>query len=447
MLTVKEAAGILDVTPQRVTQLIADGKLSATRRGNQWFIDSASVEARSRNVSKAGGRPKRGQGKYDLTFTLMSRKHELARVVYDTSRKEFTAILDIFDETRCPLGVFDGSQRRTLDSFNAWWRNRGIPATRSNLRSILADAGMEVPQELIMRNLGLSLSDQYWIMPAGVSIDWEDINFFNNSFEHSSRAIEMPNGVSGTSIPAHPDNTSDGNLQKHWTIEGENRVLLKSGGKNNQEPYNEVVATALHRRMLDAGEYVPYTLRGSGTDAQSACACFLLDTEEYVPAVYVDKLLPQRNDENPFQHYASCCKALGIADIERPLWKQMVCDDIIANSDRHYRNFGIIRNVESLECRMAPIFDSGTCLWCNTPRQDLQRGEFSYKSRQFEQSPARQMLLVEDMSWFSSDDLDGFVDEAIEILAQNALLEPRLPYIERALARRVERIRDLRDWA
>ena len=99
-----------------------------------------------------------------------------------------------------------------------------------------------------------------------------------------------------------------------------------------------------------------------------------------------------------FDHYLECCSRLGASDARAALERLIVCDDIIANTDRHFRNFGIIRNMETLECRPAPIFDSGTSLWCERDLAALMEGDFSFTSKQFEASPARQMLLVEDLS-------------------------------------------------
>ena len=88
-----------------------------------------------------------------------------------------------------------------------------------------------------------------------------------------------------------------------------------------------------------------------------------------------------------------------------------------------------------------------SCLWADVPLADLKRGEFSFQSKQFDPNPARQLLLVEDMSWFEPDDLDGFVDQAIQILARNPLLSESLPFIRRSLERRVARIIDIREWS
>lgn len=52
----------------------------------------------------------------------------------------------------------------------------------------------------------------------------------------------------------------------------------------------------------------------------------------------------------------------------------IVCDFILANIDRHFNNFGAIRNIETLEFkRVAPIFDNGCSLWFD--ENDMYVGE------------------------------------------------------------------------
>lgn len=445
LISTKEAAAMLGITPQRVTQLIRNGQLDATLVGGRWLVDRASVQARQSSASRRGGRPRIGTGRDEVTFMLMNREHEVCEVIYNSKRREFVHVGALLDKDRAPLSIFGLRGTSDIASFDMWWRGRGIPATRSGIQRILDDAGVIVPQELVMRNLGLSLSDQYWIRPQDSHLEWRDLNFFNNDFDRVSDATS-PYTPAITSVGAHPDNTSDGNLSKHWTLRDGKRMLLKGGGANNQEPYNEVVATALHQRMLRADEYVRYSLVDDANAVLCACEDFLTDEEEFIPAVYVDHLLPERAELSYYQHYVNCCESLGVHDVERSLWKMIVCDDIIANVDRHYRNFGIIRNVETLACRPAPIFDSGSCLWADVSLADLKRGEFSFQGKQFDPNPARQLLLVEDMDWFAPDDLDGFVEQAIQILAGNPLLSGRLPFIRRSLERRVARIVDIREW-
>ena len=85
MLTTKEAAELLDITPRRVQELIKNGALEARKASGVWLIDKDSVNARLRSVTKTGGRPRRGHGKSEITFTLMNRTHEVAQLVYSTT--------------------------------------------------------------------------------------------------------------------------------------------------------------------------------------------------------------------------------------------------------------------------------------------------------------------------------------------------------------------------
>jgi len=442
MLTVKEAAAILNVSPQRVVQLLNAGQLIGQKRAGVWLIDEHSVRSRMTLTNKQGGRPRKQTPKLIQKYTLMNRTHEIADLEYAPELHVFSKVGSAYDSARAPLSVFDHRGHASLAAFNQWWRNRGIPNTRAHLAQLLDAAGVAVPEELLIRNLGLSLSDQYWIRPDGSELRWEDVNFFQNSFEavslataHAAEGIDFFPHHTG----AHPNNTSDGNLTKRWVIRRGRRVLIKEGGVLGQEPFNEVVATALHHRLLKKNEYVPYRLEASAV----ACSCpnFLQDSEEYIPALYVMRSSPQAAGDSDYRHYLRCCEALGVEFAEQALWHMIVCDDLIANTDRHFRNFGIVRDVDTLACRPAPIFDSGTSLWCDVSLSELKDGIPSFRSKHFEEHPGRQLLLVEDLSWVRVDKLEGFVDEAVGILAQDPMLEERLPYIRRALEHRVTRMR------
>ena len=93
----------------------------------------------------------------------------------------------------------------------------------------------------------------------------------------------------------------------------------------------------------------------------------------------------------------------------------LVLDYLIANEDRHYNNFGFIRDAESLEwLGFAPIFDSGTSLWYNT-----QRVGSPAESKPFRKGHVEQMKLVENLSWFDIAALDGIEHEIAEILSKS----------------------------
>ena len=161
----------------------------------------------------------------------------------------------------------------------------------------------------------------------------------------------------------------------------------------------------------------------------------------------MERVLEETSTDTDYEHYLECCNDLHIESAKGALDRMIACDNILANYDRHWRNFGIVRNVETLECRPAPIFDSGSSLWCNVSTEDLAAGEHSFTSAQFYPSPAKQMLLVDDMSWFNGEALEGFVSEAIDILSGNDALISRLVYVQKALEWRVRRMVDIAEWS
>ncbi len=88
--------------------------------------------------------------------------------------------------------------------------------------------------------------------------------------------------------------------------------------------------------------------------------------EELVTAYDVLSTRKKPNSMNDYDFLVDTYKSLGLNNVEEGLAKMFTCDYILANQDRHWRNFGVIRNVETLEfTRLAPIFDNGTSLWCH----------------------------------------------------------------------------------
>lgn len=237
-----------------------------------------------------------------------------------------------------------------------------------------------------------------------------------------------------------PDNTSDGVLPKRWIRQRGKTALLKGSGPLGQEAYNEAVATALYKRLLTEGEFVSYDLVQTSNGMVSRCENFLTGAEEYVPAFAVRQLKRKPNHFNDYQHYVDCCATIGIDNAADMLDKMIVCDDLLANHDRHWRNFGIIRDVETLECRPAPLFDSGSSLWCDVSDEPLRAGKWRFSTKPFYDDSNRQFRLVNDLTWLDPTALDGFVEEAREILALNPALARRLDAICAGIQSRIDRL-------
>lgn len=66
-----------------------------------------------------------------------------------------------------------------------WWQRRAVPINQGRIQHILEQMGFTTPQEYLVKNLGLSLTDHYWIKPLELNLKWENVNLFTNAFRDS----------------------------------------------------------------------------------------------------------------------------------------------------------------------------------------------------------------------------------------------------------------------
>lgn len=342
---------------------------------------------------------------------------------YDEETHNIDKIIDLIHPEYAPLGITDYKTGISRKSFNNWWRDRAIPASRSKFKEVLEELDITSSVELLERCFGLSLSDQYWIKEKDSLALWADVNFFTNDFSEDMGKLLMGEISCTDSLNMFsPDNSSDGNLRKKWKIINGKRCLIKSGNTlNNQEPFNEVIATKLYERVLDKDEFVSYYLIEDCGISYSCCETMIGVDEELVPAFYIDATKKLRGSDSLYEHYIDVCINLGIPEAKIKINKMLVCDYILGNYDRHYRNFGAIRNVLDLKwARIAPIYDSGSSLWATTPTQLIGT---AYRSKPFKSNAEEQLNLVDDLSWLNKNNIVDFDKIVYDILDKNPFLD------------------------
>lgn len=297
--------------------------------------------------------------------------------------------------------------------FNRWWLGRSIPASRVGIGEALQALNEQSPWALIEKCYGLSLSDHYWLKPDHVPLDWREINFFENEFSGDIGKLLFGEIQGGASLNLmSPDNTSDGWLRKKWIIREGKRYLLKGGSGDEQEPFNEVIATGLLARL--GISHVPYTLEKQGDSYYSLCENFVTTDTEFIPAWQLMGVLKRINHESEYEHLIRCCEYVGMKQVRGSLEKMLTVDFLIANEDRHYNNFGFMRDAKTLAFQgLAPIFDSGTSLWYNTHNIGRET-----EAKPFKKTHAAQMTLIKDFSWFRVEQLDDIETLIIRTLTQ-----------------------------
>lgn len=302
-------------------------------------------------------------------YFLMSKNTKVARIEFDNEKQRVVGIVEIYNLEYAPLECFE-NEVITPIAVTEWFRGRGIPSWRDGIDDFLDNMGIKNKDILLNKAFGLSLSDQYWMNPINMPMDWADINFFEHDFNSSNyqEAIFENKIVDAKKVDLYsPNNTSDGMLKKTWIVgDDRKRYMLKGSYKEKgMEPFNEVLASMICDVLKL--EHVEYSLEILNGKVLSKCECFIDKNTELLSAYSIlkyNKIDMTIKNRNVYEAYVEILKSKGLENVEVNITKMFVLDYIIANTDRHLGNFGVIRNVETLKWeKIAPNFDSGQALF------------------------------------------------------------------------------------
>lgn len=303
-------------------------------------------------------------------FSLMHRDEPVCAVTIDGVSGAMLRVAKPVHPELLPLGG-------NMDSaaLRKWWLRRAVPISQGKIQRILEQLGIATPQEYLVRNLGLSLTDHYWIRPLDMELGWADINLFTNDFRDPVGDMQFEQETHEIQqFPAFsPSSSVQGELRKKWIISEGKRCLIKGNhGGNSQESLNEILATLLHKKQGKQPfvSYSPIKMDGS---QQIYCVCesFTSDEIELIPAIDAVESRKKDNAMSVYEHFIRACVEHGLAEstVRSFLEYQILTDFILTNTDRHLNNFGVLRNAKTLESiGMAPIFDSGNSMFWQNPK-------------------------------------------------------------------------------
>lgn len=305
---------------------------------------------------------------------LMNKNQKIMLIEYN-SYNVISKIYEIYNIEYAPLAVFNASKNKSSSltkTVNDWFRGRGIPSWRKDLEKLLDKLGVSSSVELLNKSYGLSLSDQYWLKDVNSVVKWEDINFFTNDFEYEAY-LDASLDSSSKSIVSldknifkSPNNTTDGMLQKGWIIESGKRVLVKGTyTSNKEEPINEYLASQICKRL--GFDYCNYEVEWSDkTKLISKCNDFINENEELISAYDIYNSEKKSNNISDYEFYIQILEKHNVPNARENMENLFILDYLMLNNDRHLKNFGIIRNVNTLKWeKVAPIFDTGESMQCD----------------------------------------------------------------------------------
>lgn len=291
-----------------------------------------------------------------MKYTLYNKYRSVLDFHVENNR--ITKILKVHNIDYAPLWV--SVARRTkycsvLSAMQDWVYYRQMPDYRKHSSMILRHVNAKNSCELTFRHYGVTMSDQYWFKPDNEPyLTWDAVNFFTNPQPECGFLIETP----FTGNYATPSNTTDGMLEKEWI----DHKLYKRGYTSwNQEPANEYIASRIAEAMnLPCVRYdvVTYNYKPA-----SVCQPMVDENEEYISAWQIMATKRKPNHVNDLEHYISILEEQNVPGARREVEGMFYLDKLLMNIDRHMNNFGVIRDVDTLEwVRICPIFDTGECL-------------------------------------------------------------------------------------
>lgn len=374
-----------------------------------------------------------------------------------------TDIIEVVNEKHAPVQFLENGKLSGRDNHYAlmnrltrWKEQRNIPGSRKNLDLTLSALKMKSSDELAEKAFYMSLSDCYWIATQDMGNEWNSLNFFDNPFSDDVGKLLLGSAVDSRVINARsPNNTSQGQLEKAWKIQKTERILIKGGsGTVQQEPFNEVLASEIFRRL--EVPHVKYDLFLHARKHYCICDNMLGKNQELVSAGELCEDLKDFHSRSViYEDFKKRCSDSSVRYDEIMAGKMFLVDFLIANTDRHLNNFGFIRDADTLEWKgNAPAFDSGNAMFKDCTVYELKEildGVKGFDSaKPFDSIHEKQLELFPLEKVFKSlnlAELNGIDSYYRSVLAKTSyterISEERKDLLCRILAQRLEYIKNM----
>ena len=330
----------------------------------------------------------------------------------------------------------------TDEGLAKWLKRRTIPKNRAYVEQILGayDLTVNDTKEILDLCKGLSLNDSYWVVPDGFAQTFDECNLYDHDFMEILSVIAYTGApYSLKKITTSPEFTTNGMLRKAWRNKGEKGIWLYKGGTEDfanagNEPFSEVMAYQIAKKMgLNA---VPYELENWKGILTSKCKLFTNRYFSYVPAGWVVR-------EGGIPACLTYYRELGPGFADQ-LCSMLVFDALIYNEDRHYGNFGLLRdNRTGKFVAPAPIFDNGISLFCYGMKQDFDTLEDYAATRTPPYGGTFEDVCKLAMGPLQKEQLRRMINFRFDDLEPVSLPRWRIEAIEEQLQRRVQQLLEM----
>ena len=248
-----------------------------------------------------------------------------------------------------------GSRPIGYHNLVAFLKRRRSPKHRKHIKQLLEQYGCNDLEGFLHTTHALSLNDTFWIREVDSPLTWKDVSLYTGQFSEIVSESAFDGIVREKELsPTSPEFGTDGRYAKCWKHEAGNILLYKRGSTHyGIEPLSEYLAALLSNRLCSGS--VPYDIGYYHGNLISKCPLF---TNETVGLVKVSAVFYQ--DKITIPKLLTFFDAIGSGDAFR---RMCILDAIILNTDRHYGNFGVLFDTNTLKIlSMSPIFDHNRSL-------------------------------------------------------------------------------------
>ena len=322
------------------------------------------------------------------------------------------------------------------DGIIRWLERRVIPKNRAFVDEILKTFGLSVnnTKGIIDVCKGLSLNDSYWVVPVGFEGTFREFNLYENRFSEVLSLVAYTGvGTSNKAFTTSPELTTQGMLRKAWRFMENDGIYLYKGGTEGfanagNEPYSEFYACQIAKAMgLNTVEYDLERWKGI---LASKCKIFTDINTSFIPA---GRIIKSGGIKGCLDYYETLGK-----EFSESLKSMLVFDAVIYNEDRHFGNFGVLRdNKSGTVISPAPIFDNGLSLFNYAMEDDIKDLDAYAKTRSNPYGVSYESICSEVMGRTQKTQLRKLIGFEFKRHKSINLPEERLISIENHLQKRI----------
>lgn len=373
-------------------------------------------------------------GKKDV-YILMFKDEEVLSFSVDFRKSSVTFLRKLEHFDKAPYEI-SGDDHEIQTKLNYFFHHQRIPEFRHGYREILKATHAKNGFNLSFMGHGLSLTNHYWHKKKGENLRYADINFFTNKWDDSfGRALLREDYEAMATADLNvPDIVTPGWGRKGWIYDEEKGPRLYKLGLhegNSEEALGEVLASRLAQRIFGEGQAVVYDLETVEGRYASVCSPMIAVNEELIPlsALMMGDLFglyhAGRTDKLRRKEFFEKLKTSEYAFLYSFFVKLACLRTLCFVNDLHFGNISLIRNTDTGEVRVAPVYDLGgsfgssataKSLLSNFDRSTLLIIYFMYNILEPEW----------DYSWYDKGKLVGFEDEIRNVLSKSDFYTPEL---------------------